>query len=334
MPHSLTQSISLSIIIPCKNEVRHIARCIDSVLVQDNDSVSLEVRVVDNGSSDGTLELLKAYGPRIIVDVLPHASVGDLRNYAAGKSSAEWLAFIDADVELSRDWLLRLTELLTSPASGCDALMSIFGSTCEASPEPEWVERLWVRQLAERDRRRSTYINSGHLVVSRKLFQAAGGFPGNLAAGEDVAFCANAVDKGAKICKASILRAVHHGYPKTLGQFYRRERWHGLGMRLSLRNILVQRELGMAAFYLFILLFALAWLPFAENPAIIATTAIFALVCPLFILALHRGGDSLGAVLGLTILYGVYTLAHVVSLVQIILMRKAPSKQWRVDCKP
>ena len=51
--------IEVSVIITAYNEVRHISRCLDSLLRQNFDN--FEIIVVDDGSTDGTSELVKRY---------------------------------------------------------------------------------------------------------------------------------------------------------------------------------------------------------------------------------------------------------------------------------
>lgn len=51
----------VSLIIPCRNEAKFIARCLDSVLAQDHPKDRLEVIVVDGVSTDGTRDILKQY---------------------------------------------------------------------------------------------------------------------------------------------------------------------------------------------------------------------------------------------------------------------------------
>jgi len=51
----------VSIIVPFRNEKRHIARCIASIAAQDYPKENLELLVVDGISDDGTRELLKGF---------------------------------------------------------------------------------------------------------------------------------------------------------------------------------------------------------------------------------------------------------------------------------
>ncbi len=51
----------VSIIIPCRNEEKHIGECLDSIIKQDYLKENLEILVVDGASKDGTREIIKDY---------------------------------------------------------------------------------------------------------------------------------------------------------------------------------------------------------------------------------------------------------------------------------
>lgn len=54
----------LAIIIPCRNEERYIARCLDSVLANDYDHRLMDIVVVDGMSTDRTREIVREYSRR------------------------------------------------------------------------------------------------------------------------------------------------------------------------------------------------------------------------------------------------------------------------------
>ena len=100
------KSVPISVIIPCYNVRDYVFRCIDSVLNQE--IPAQEIIIVDDGSTDGTFELLnKTYSSNTKIKILktpvkatgvsPAAPRNMGRKYATGK----FLHFIDAD-----DWLL------------------------------------------------------------------------------------------------------------------------------------------------------------------------------------------------------------------------------------
>ena len=85
----------VSVVIPAYNAASYVAQAVDSVLSQDYPHV--EVIVVDDGSKDDTLEVLRGYGDRI--RVIDQANAGPPRARNAGLAAArgEFVAFLDAD---------------------------------------------------------------------------------------------------------------------------------------------------------------------------------------------------------------------------------------------
>jgi glycosyltransferase involved in cell wall biosynthesis len=94
-----------SLIMPAYNATAHIQRALDSVLAE---TVAVdEIIVVDDGSTDGTAELVRRYHPR--VRCLTHRvnrGLPTARNSGIGEARNEWLTFLDADDE----WLPHIVE--------------------------------------------------------------------------------------------------------------------------------------------------------------------------------------------------------------------------------
>lgn len=96
----------ISVVLPARNEAKHIERCVRAVLAQDYPN--LELVVINDGSTDATPEILArlaAEDDRVIVvhnHVLPRGWTG--KNHAvhvgATQARGEWLLFIDADISL------------------------------------------------------------------------------------------------------------------------------------------------------------------------------------------------------------------------------------------
>ncbi len=85
----------VSVIIPTYNCVEFVSDALDSVLSQDYSPI--EVIVVDDGSTDGTREVLGRYGDRINVFQQQNGGPAAARNLAVSKSKGEYLAFLDGD---------------------------------------------------------------------------------------------------------------------------------------------------------------------------------------------------------------------------------------------
>ena len=100
----------ISIIIPMYNEARHIARTLQAARhAAEAANVECELIVVDNGSDDQGPDIARQFGAQVLV--LPGLLIGALRNRGAAITSGEWLAFIDADVEMPENWLKLLFDL-------------------------------------------------------------------------------------------------------------------------------------------------------------------------------------------------------------------------------
>ena len=56
----------VSIIVPCLNEERFIAKCLDSIIANDYPKEKLEILVVDGGSKDKTKEIIKRYQVKLL----------------------------------------------------------------------------------------------------------------------------------------------------------------------------------------------------------------------------------------------------------------------------
>lgn len=103
--HSNYEQGLISVIIPCHNEEQFLPACLDSVTAQDYRP--LEIIIVDNGSSDGTKEVIEGYKnvkkDGIVIDCLHQANQGaqEARNYGCIEAHGEFIQFLDADDILS-----------------------------------------------------------------------------------------------------------------------------------------------------------------------------------------------------------------------------------------
>ncbi|MBU1863832.1 MAG: glycosyltransferase [Candidatus Omnitrophica bacterium] len=103
--------MNVSVIITCLNEKNNIATCLSSLVHQEGLDGTYEIIVCDGGSLDGTQEIIKEFAKqysevRLVVEGKKGTSAG--RNAALKEARYDHVAFIDADCEAPRDWLLRL----------------------------------------------------------------------------------------------------------------------------------------------------------------------------------------------------------------------------------
>lgn len=90
----------VSILIPCYNAQRWIAQAIDSALAQTY--TPCEVIVVDDGSTDASLDIIRGFGDRIRWETGPNKGGNAARNRLLELARSDWVQYLDAD-----DYLLR-----------------------------------------------------------------------------------------------------------------------------------------------------------------------------------------------------------------------------------
>ncbi len=213
---------ALSVIIPARNEDGYIGPCLESLNDVATEVEGLEVIVVDNGSDDDTVRIAKSQGAQVLH--VPAGSLGKLRNEGARTARGQWLGFIDADCTVDTGWATAATELLRDGAVATGSYPKL--------PEGQntWVQIVWS-YIARKDNprpQRVSWLPTANLVVERNAFWTLNGFDESLMTAEDA-------DMGYRLSKVGLVlysdtvSARHHREPKTLGQFFQKEIWHGLG---------------------------------------------------------------------------------------------------------
>ncbi len=190
-------TIGVSIVIPTRDAAAHLARCLESIGAQ-RGGVTAEAIVVDQGSTEGTVEVASAGGatvvtmPRSPVYTPPTAS----RNAGAAAARGTFLLHLDADMTLVPDTLARAVESCASE-----------GHVALVLEELDVAEGFWASCKAlERRAYRGTAIE-GARFVRADIFRAVRGYDEALGSGEDWDVHARYAGHGSI---GRIERAVHH----------------------------------------------------------------------------------------------------------------------------
>jgi len=167
--------LDFSVIIPVLNERDHIARCLASLARQKLDRERFEILVVDNGSTDGTRELL-AHHPDIRVLDEPKRDPYAARNRGIDAATGRVLAFTDGDCAVDDDWLLRFERAF---ADGAEIAI---GRLAYPECASVWVDRYAdyydakTRWLFEQPGHEGLYGHAGNMAVSARVFERIGRF--------------------------------------------------------------------------------------------------------------------------------------------------------------
>jgi len=105
-------STLVSVLIPCYNAERWIAQAIESALGQT--WPNKEIVVVDDGSTDGSLDVIRRFHQRIRYESGPNRGGGAARNRLIELSRGDWLQYLDADDYLLPHKIARQMEFLGS----------------------------------------------------------------------------------------------------------------------------------------------------------------------------------------------------------------------------
>jgi glycosyltransferase involved in cell wall biosynthesis len=83
-------AIRITGLIPCKNERKNLRACIESFR-----DLTDEMLVADSGSTDGTIEIARSLGCRVVER--EYVFSGDFKNWAIPQATHEWVLLLDAD---------------------------------------------------------------------------------------------------------------------------------------------------------------------------------------------------------------------------------------------
>jgi glycosyltransferase involved in cell wall biosynthesis len=103
-------SLGLSILITCKNEAHNIGACIESVR-----GLGDEIVVADSGSTDNTLDVVRAAGGCRIIEREFYVSAGNFKNWAIPQLNYPWVLVVDSDERLTPELAAEIRSVLSGP---------------------------------------------------------------------------------------------------------------------------------------------------------------------------------------------------------------------------
>jgi glycosyltransferase involved in cell wall biosynthesis len=106
--------MKVSVIIPVYNGQRFISETIRSALTQTMNAQDYEVIVINDGSTDGSSEVINEYRDRIVYITQVNCGVSAARNVGIRRARGEYIAFLDQDDLFSADKLEKMAHYLDS----------------------------------------------------------------------------------------------------------------------------------------------------------------------------------------------------------------------------
>jgi GT2 family glycosyltransferase len=182
----------VSVVVPTFNRRASLRRLLDALAEQTYPPTSFEVVVADDGSTDGTVELLRSLAPPYPLRVLeqPHHGPAVARNLAVEHAQGALIVFVD-------DGVVPLPELIAAhvAAHQAEPNLVVIGPM---SPPGNWPRPVWVRWEEEKLQVQYRALMAGKYActprqfytanasLSRARFLEAGGFDPRFRRAEDV----------------------------------------------------------------------------------------------------------------------------------------------------
>lgn len=218
---------SISVVIPAKNEEKFIAQCLKSLVEQNYPSHLFELILVDNGSTDNTIEIAKKF-EKIKISTVPNVKVGAVRNYGAAIATNEIIAFIDADCIAPTNWLLNISDNI-SPNK-------VLGGGVMLPDQAKAIERYWLLEGPDGHNLPKELIGAC-CVVMKADFAKIGGFDENVTSGEDSDFSLKARRLSMSVTLIREISVVHLGNAKSTLSFIKRQIWHSENYLLNISKL-------------------------------------------------------------------------------------------------
>jgi glycosyltransferase involved in cell wall biosynthesis len=107
----------VSIIIPCYNSEKTISECLESILKNELKNIELEIITVDNNSTDETKNIISSFpSVKYLEEKIQGRS--EARNSGWKTARGDYIAFIDSDVVIERNWVQEMYDALSLSKSG------------------------------------------------------------------------------------------------------------------------------------------------------------------------------------------------------------------------
>jgi cellulose synthase/poly-beta-1,6-N-acetylglucosamine synthase-like glycosyltransferase len=216
----------ISVIIPAYNAASTIRDTIEALLNQNYPKNKYEIIVVDDGSEDNTVKIVKSY-KRVRLIQQKHKGPAATRNLGAKKAKGSILLFTDSDCIPSRNWIRNMIE------SFKDSEIVGVSGTYKTLNKESIVARFIGYEIARnhevmKKQKYIDFIGSYSAAYRKDIFLKFGGFDESfpIASGEDPELSFRISKAGYKMFfqpKAY----VYHRHPDSLKKFLKQQFWRG-----------------------------------------------------------------------------------------------------------
>lgn len=260
-------TLPISVIVCTHNRAMLLPNVLTQLCAQDYPPESFEIIIVDNGSTDDTAQVVQRFKPdrELILRFVqePRLGVTFARNRGAEEAHHPYLAYLDDDCCVGRDWLSQLVSgfgLSDQTAVAAGSVTVDIGN----QKMPVWLGLKSKRWLADfnfpgtepRLLENPTYVCEGNMAVKKQAWQNAGGFLGmdqfgspHVASQEIVYLLEQINRQGGQVAFVPGANAKHQTIIPSWKQLVQRAYFHGIST--ALLNHLLARHSGVSSIFHF-----------------------------------------------------------------------------------
>lgn len=224
--YSVIDDPLVTVVIPAYNEEKTIEKCIRSLK---NQTIKLEIIIVDDGSRDQTIAISKAIGVKTFQQ--NHKGPGTARNLGARNAKGNILVFVDADMVFDSDYVSELIKPITSG----EAIATCHWNEMVANWHNPWA-RCQTWYFGHPDKRRTPYAvfppGNVYRAVRKDFFLDSGCFAKNEGRGDDGSVARRTGVKAKRVTSA----ICYHRNVEGLGDLFKEAIWRGRHLTVSKEN--------------------------------------------------------------------------------------------------
>jgi cellulose synthase/poly-beta-1,6-N-acetylglucosamine synthase-like glycosyltransferase len=194
-------SVSFSVIIPARNEEMQIAKCLHTVLNQNYPATLYEVIVINDHSTDNTVEIIQAFQQQhanlqllhlkdLIIDTTLNSYKKKAIEIAIKRAKGEWIVTTDADCIIKENWLFTFNAFIKSHEPVFVAAPVKFVNTGTFLSLFQCLDFMSLQGItaAAVSNGFHSMCNGANLAYNKAVFNEVSGFSGidNIASGDDM----------------------------------------------------------------------------------------------------------------------------------------------------